>query len=814
MTDLKFAFRQLLKHPGFTAVAVLTLALGIGANTAIFSVVDQLLARPLPVPNPERLALLGQARRDGPPDFEFNYPLFRDYQRQNTVFSQLSATATTAVGLGAGGTTERQQALLVSGNYFAMLGMNAALGRTFAPNEGVEIDDAAVVVLSHGLWQRSFGADPQIIGRSVNVNGRSFTVIGVAPREFAGTTRVSVPDLYLPIAAYGQLTSDRPGGEHPLSTRFFTWHTVMGRLKDGVSHEQAQAAMNLLAGQVHAATPANTSTNLAVVSGAQGFTGELRATRLPLNLLLGTAGLVLLIACANLANLQLARASSRLREFAIRLALGATRARVVRELLTESVLLALGGGVAGIAVAVWLVQVLERFRPPNASVALSNGLDLRVLLFAFGASVATGVLFGLAPAWRASRPQVVPELKGSTGTTEPRAGRWNLRQVLVVTQVALSLLVLVSAGLCVRSLQKLQAVNPAFEPSQLALMSFDLGLNNYGRPQAKDFYDRLLERVRTLPGVEAAGMSANTPLSGRAWSMSVERVEGFQSDNGFPPVGEVNIVSPEYFRTLGIPVLQGREFTTADGANDAPIVVVNQAFAIRYWPNQDVIGKRIFQHGPDGGISTEVVGVVETSRSSQLTDAPRPAMFFPVAQKSELALTLSVRTGLDPSATITQLRGLVRSLDATVPVFDVRTLAQQKDGSLALQRMAASLLSGFGVVGLLLAALGIYGVLAYSVSRRTREIGVRMALGAQLTDVLAMIMRQGLGMVVVGMVLGLAVAAGVCQLLRSFLFEIKPLDPLTFGVVIALLAGVALLASWLPARRAARVDPMVALRAE
>ena len=814
MNDLKFAFRQLLKSPGFTVVALLTLALGIGANTAIFSVVDRLLVRSLPVAESQRLALLGQARGDGNLDFEFNYPLFRDYQRDNTVFSHLTATAETSVGLGTGGTTERQRALLVSGNYFAMLGVNAALGRTFAANEGVELDDAAVTVISHGLWERSFGADPQVIGRNVTVNGHSFTVIGVAPREFTGSTRTVVPDLYLPITAYGQLTAERPGGEHPLSTRYFTWHNVMGRLKDGVSLEQAQVAMQILTDQYNQHRPPNTPDKIAVRSGAQGFTQDLRDARLPMNLLLGTAALVLLIACANLANLQLARATGRSRDFAIRLALGAGRGRVMRELLAESVLLALGGGLLGMLVAVWLGEVLGRFSPGGSGVEVGGALDLRVLLFALGASVTTGILFGLAPAWRASRPELVPELKGGGGTTEARAGRRNLRSLLVVFQIALSLLVLVSAGLCVRSLKKLQQLDPGFEPSRVVLMSFDLGLNNLSQPQAKAFYDQLLERVRTLPGVEAASLGLTTPLSGRSPGMSVERVDDYQAGPREHPVGDFNTVTGDYFRSLGLPMLRGRDFNAADTAGGPPVVIVNEAFARRYWPGQDALGKRIFQHGPDGGTATEVVGVVGTTRSRRLTDAARPAFYFPITQKPDLALTLAVRTGLEPGGTTAQLRALVKSMDANVPVFNVRTLAEQKDGSLSLQRMAATLLGGFGVLALLLAGLGIYGVLAYSVSRRTREIGVRMALGAQVADVLRLVLRQGIELAVLGLVIGLAGAFGATRLLRGFLFEVQPLDPVTFVSVGILLSGVALFACWLPARRAARVDPMVALRAE
>jgi predicted permease len=817
MNELRFALRQLLKNPGFTAVAVLTLSLGIGANTAIFSVVDKLLVRPLPVAEPQRLALLGQGQRGHRIDFDFTYPLFRDYQRANTVFSHLAVTMEESVGLGTGGATERQRALLVSGNYFAMLGVDAALGRTFAPDEGVEIDDAPVVILSHGLWQRSFGADPQVIGRKVTVNSRSFTVVGVARREFTGTTRGFAPDLYLPITMYGQLTAERPGGENPLASRYYSRPWVMGRLKDGVNLVQAEAALGVLAQQAHTAGIPNASTNLVVLSGAQGFHHDLRDARLPLNLLLGTAGLVLLIACANLANLQLARATGRTRDFAIRLALGAGRGRVIRELLTESVLLALGGGVLGMLVAVWLVDVLARFRPANAHIEINASLEPRVLLFAFIASVFTGILFGLAPALRASRPQLVPELKGGGGTTGARGGRWSLRGTLVVSQVALSLLVLVSAGLCVRSLQNLQQVDSGLEPSKVVLMSFDLGLNNFTQPQNKDFYDRLLERVRTLPGVEAASLARATPLDNNRMGMSVDRAEGYENRGRERPFGDLNLVSTDFFRTFSVPLLRGRDFNAGDAAQGVSTVIVNEAFARRYWPGQDALGKRLYNGGFGGQPSTEVwevVGVARDVATRQLQTAPPPTMFRPLLQWPEKSLTLAVRTGFDPSATIAALRGVVKSVDAGVPVFNVRTLAQQRDGSIALQRMAATLLSGFGVLALLLTALGIYGVLAYSVSRRTREIGVRMALGAQVADVLRLVLRQGLGLVGIGLVLGLIGAFGATRLLRSFLYDVRSLDPLTFATVIVLLAAVALFACWLPARRAARVDPMVALRKE
>lgn len=814
MNDLRIALRQLFRTPGFTAVAMVTLALGIGANTAIFSVVDRLLVRPLPVSDPDRLMLVGQAMANGNAEFHFNYPLFLDYRRDNPVFSHLTAVGETDVGLGSDGVTERQRAMVVSGNYFAMLGLNAALGRTFAATEGVEIDDAPVLVLSHGLWVRKFGADPQVIGRSVTVNGRTFTIIGVAPREFTGTSRATVPDLYLPITMYGQLAGPLPNGDHPLRSRFLTWHLVMGRLRDGVTPAQAQAAMQVLTDQYLEKRPPNTPERIALLPGAQGFTHDLRDARMPMGLLLGTAALVLLIACANLANLQLARATGRTREFAVRIALGASRNRVVRALLTESVLLALGGGVLGLLLAVWLAAVLVRFQPPNASIDPGPGLDLRVLLFAFGASLFTGVLFGLAPALRASRPQLVPDLKGNAGAAETRKRGPNLRSTLVILQVALSLLVLVCAGLCVRSLQKLQRLDPGFQPSKVVLLSFDLGLNRYSKPQARQFQDDLLERVRTLPGIEAASLGLTTPLSGNAPAMSVERVEDFQPGPRERPFGDYNVVAGDFFRALGVPLLQGRDFSSADTAGGLPVVIVNDAFARRYWPGQDPIGKRLWQHGPAGGVETQVIGVVGNTANRRLTDTPRQAFFFPLAQKSELALTLVVRTGVEPAGTLAMLRDVVKSLDASVPAFGLRTLEQQKDGSLALQRMAATLLGGFGLLALLLAGLGIYGVLAYSVSRRTREIGVRMALGAQLADVLGMVVRQGLGLSLIGLLLGLAGAFGATRLLRGFLHGVEPLDPPTFVCVTCLLVLVAILACWLPARRAARVNPMVSLRSE
>lgn len=814
LRDLDFAARTLRRNPGFTLVAVLTLALGIGGNTAIFSRIDQLLVRTLSVEAPERLVLLAQPRRDGQPDFSsFSYTAFRDYQRAVTPLADLAAIGETPVGLGVGDRTERQRVLLVSGNYFSMLGVSPALGRTFAPNEGAEIDDAAVVVLGHGLWLRRFGADPQVLGQTVALNGRPFTVIGVAPREFKGTTRGQSPDLYVPLTAYGRLTPDRPGGTNPLGDRNYVWLSIAGRLREGVTMTQLQAAVQVLSENLRrahgrAATAAAPAPQMPVLSGAQGFAGSAPELRRPLQLLSAIGGLVLLIACANLANLQLARAAGRAREFAVRMAMGSGRGRLVRQLLTESLLLAFLGGALGLLVAHWLSGALRSWLPVSEA-----GIDGRALVFTLVVSMFTGLLFGLMPAIRASRPDVVPELKG-TGSLDGVLGRWTLRGALVVLQVALSLLVLVSAGLCVRSLKKLQEVDPGYTPSPVVLLSFDLGLVNASDIQAAEFYARLLERTRALPGVEAAGLAQATPLSGRASGMSIARIEDYTLAPDERLSTTFNLVSSDYFRTVGISMLRGRDFTGNEPSDGTKATIINDAFARRYWPGQDPLGRKIFFPGPNGGSVAEVVGVVQITRSRTVTEPAKPAVYFPVAQQPTRDLTLAVRTAIDPAAITAALRREVQGLNAAVPMLRVRTLAQQKDDSLIQQRMAATLLSAFGALALALAALGLYGVLAYSVSCRTREIGIRMALGGQVGDVLALILRQGIGLVVLGMALGFSGAFGATRLLRSFLFEVTPLDPPTFVAVGLLLALVSLLACWIPARRAVRVDPLVALRCD
>jgi predicted permease len=813
LSDLRFAIRQLTKSPGFTAVALMTLALGIGANTALFSITDRLLYRPLSVPAPGRLAILAGVGPDGrlfPSDF--NYPLFRDYQREASVFENISATALVSVGIGNSGSgTDRRHALLVSGNYFSMLHVDAALGRTFAPTEGVNIGDAPVVVLAHGLWKSQFAADPGVLGRKVLVDGRAFTVIGVAPREFTGTSRGQVPDLYVPISMYGELTSRRPGGEHPLVSRYYTWHSIIGRLKDGVTRKQAQVAMQALTTRLHAITPDNTPEKLAVLSGAQGIVEEADAARRPLQLLLGISALVLLIACANLAGLQLARASGRAREFAIRIALGASHGRLLCGLLAESILLSLFGGALGVLVAIWLTDLLRRFQPPDQAFELTGDVSLRLLAFTAAISVLTGIVFGLAPAWQAAQTNPAPELKAGAAATDPRGWFRTLRHALVVVQVALSLVVLVCAGLFARSLVSLRRIDPGFSPSRVVVLSLDLSLSKYTLAQAAAFYERLLDRARALPGVESASVASITPLSGHSPGFGFRRVEGYEPKPNEFPWADANFISSDYFRTLGVQLVSGRDFNSTDGAASPRVAIVDEAFVQRYRGGDYSVGWHVYLDGPE---PSEVVGIVRSVRGRNLGQAPQQMVFCPVTQKPGAALTLIVRTGIDPAATLAGLRTLVPSLDPGVPVFQARTLNEQISGSLAFQRLDSILLAGFGALTLLLAALGLYGVLAYSISRRTREIGVRLALGARISDIFDLVLRQGFRLLAIGIVLGLGGAIATTTLLRSQLFGVSPFDPLVFGAVTFLLFLVAALACFLPARRAASVDPMVALRAE
>jgi predicted permease len=806
--DLRFGVRMLFKNKAVTAVAVLSLSLGIGANTAIFSLVDRLLVRPLPVEEPERLVTFNKANLHD----KFTYSDYADYRDQNEVFDGLVCYAETAMNLNERGQTERVHGLQVSGNYFSVLRVGLALGRGFLPEEERAPDTHPAVALSFGLWQRRFGADPAVVGRDITLNGQDYTVVGVAPAEFTGTIRGVAPDLYVPIK--------------PLNSRNQYWLLLMGRLKPGVSREQAQASMNVLGPQIARLYPRpdgspRVEPPFLLNDGSQGHTYLLHKLSFPLKLLMGIVALVLLIACANVANLLLARARTRRKEIAIRMAIGAGRGRLVRQLLTESLLLAALGGGLGLWLAGPIGKILASFTPPvgrgfSTPVSLEGGLDTRVLAFTFCLSLLAGIIFGLAPALGASRASLVVALKDGA---EDGAGlrRFNPRKLLVVAQVALSFVVLIGAGLCVRSLQRLQSIDAGFDPARTLVMSLHPGLSGYDEARGQLFYQQLVERVTGLPGVESASLAQLTPLSDDLLTRSTV-IEGYEPQPGEKMSFFYNVVGPRYFETLRTPLVSGRDFTPQDRAGAPQVVIINETLQRRYFPNGDALGKRLifgaYRGSPIPLQHLEIIGVVKDSKYSELTEQTRRMMFLPLAQSYRPEMRLHVRTAQDPIAMVAAIRRETQKLDASLPVYNIKTLEEQKDGSLYTARLAATLMSVFGGLALLLASVGLYGVMAYVVGQRRREIGVRLALGAQRRDVFRLVIKEGMTLVAVGIALGLAGTIAGTRLLTTFLYEVQPTDAATFIGAALLLAAVALLANYLPARRAARTDPMQALRAE
>jgi macrolide transport system ATP-binding/permease protein len=818
--DVRYGSRLLLKSPAFTAVAVLSLAVGVGANTAIFSLVDKVLIRKLPVEDPDRLVVVTADRGPGALTGT-NYPDFLDYQDRNEVFEGLVGYTQRALTLSGGGQAERILGMSVSGNYFSALRVRPAVGRGFLPEEDKTANTHPVVVLSHGLWRRRFGADPGVIGKAVTVNGYPFTVVGIAPPEFTGTIAGTVPDVYVPLMMQARV-SPAAGLDllfGPRSRSLSGWLQVLGRLKPDVSREQAAAAMNVLGGHIARAHPAadgspRVEPKFLIEDGSRGHTTLLADLRFPLQMLMATVGLILLIACANVANLLLARAGTRQKEIAIRLATGAGRTRLIRQLLTESVLLSALGGAAGLALALSISGLVAGFSPPNnnafSSLTLDNRLDLRVLGFTLAISLLTGILFGLAPALIASRPDLVPALKDEATVFGKKVRHLNLRNLLVVGQVAVSVIVLVGAGLCIRSLRHLYGIDTGFDPSRVLVMSTDLSLSGYTRERGLRFYTELLERVQRLPGVEAASLATQIAL-GDGFG-AVMTAEGSLPKPGEDIGSDFNQIGPEYFRVMKIPLVEGREFGQSDAAGTPPIAIINEAAARRFWPGQSAIGRRVVVGRPPDDQVREVVGVARNSKYRRLTEALRPAVFLPFLQRYRADMTLHVRTAGEPTALLAAVRREVQALDASLPLYNIRTLEEQKDSSLYASRLAATLLTVFGLLALLLAAVGVYGVMAYTVNRRTHEIGIRLALGARSRDVRRLVMVEGTALVTIGLVLGLGVALAGTSLVGGFLYGVRPSDPIAFAGAALLLALVGLLANYLPARRASRTDPMLALR--
>ncbi len=805
--DLRFAFRTLARNPGFTLLAAFTLALGIGANATLFTWLNAVLLRPLPGTEAPHQLVEVHGTSKSEPIISFSYPDYLDLRSARS-FAGVVASNEQAASLTVGQESERIWTQLVSGNFFDVLGVAPFLGRTFRPGEDEAPLRDAVVVLGHGLWQRRFAGDPGVVGREVTLNGRAFTVIGVAPPEFRGSIVALSFDAWVPMAMQQALLA---GGDR-LQERGHRWLDVLARLAPGATAAQARSELEARAASLAQEHPdTNEQVGFAAFPLAKSPRGAV-STLSPVFAVLGVAvGLILLIACANVANLLLARAAARRREIAVRQAVGASRWRLVRQLLTESLVLALLAGVGGILMAFWGSGMLLAFVPAaDFPVGLELGVDGRALGFAFALSVVTGVLFGLAPALRSSRADVVEAIKDdATGVAGGRS-RSRFRGGLVVAQVALSLVLLVSAGLLLKSLRAAQQLDLGFDSRGVLLGSLDLFGLGYDVAKGRSFARDLLASARALPGVTSATLARRVPLSFGGTSSTGVRVEGYEPPKGEATWAFYNKVGPEYFGTLRIPLAAGRDLNATDDDQAPRALVVNETMARRYWPDREAVGGRV---KVDEAWYT-VVGVAKDIRYRRLDEPGQPVMYLPLLQSWSDAFTLHVRTEGDPTSLVAPVRALVGRLDAAAPVYAVRTLEENIKAASLPQRLAGTLISIFGAIALLLAAVGLYGVLQNAVAERTREIGIRMALGGARRDVLRLLLVPTLRLSVLGVVLGLAGAGGLGRLLTKLLFGVSPLDLPTFAAVAALMLTVSLLATALPALHATQLDPSVALRKE
>jgi predicted permease len=803
--DFHYALRQLRKNPGFTAVAVLTLALGIGANTAIFSVVNAVLLRPLPYKDDSRLVVILQKGRN--PVAPAN---FIDWKNQNHVFEQIGAAEYWTPNLTGTNNPEKLWALHVSPAIFPMLGVQPLLGRVFLPEEQ-ETGKEHEALLSFSLWRSHFAGDPNIVGQSVALSGETYTVIGVMPREFKfAPFWATKAELWVPLAL-GSRQTDRGGA----SLRVFA------RLKPGVTLEQAQAEMASITGRIERQFP-GTSQDMRVVSVREKVVGNVRPALL---VLLGAVGFVLLIACANVSHMQLARSAARQKETALRSALGAGRWEVLRQFLTESVTLALIGGGAGLLLAMWGVRVLLALGPADIPRVETVGVDSRVLLFALGVSLLTGLVFGLAPAWRGTAVNLSEALKEGERGSSDGLTRNRLSGLLVGSEFALAVVLLAGAGLMVRSFFALQHVDPGFDPHNLLSMVVGVaGTEEQSAGHTGNFYKQVVLQVQAVPGVQSVSAINHLPLAGDEWGWPFH-IEGRPTVRpAEAPVATYRVVFPGYFHAMRIPILRGRDLSEADDLRAPGVVVINDYLAQRYWPGEEAIGKRITLDDPAKNPSwLTVVGVVKNTVRSNWISPPEEEVFLPYLQNRDYLenpsppfayLTLVARTDGDPAATASAVGRAVHSLDKNVPLSEVQTMDQVVAEATAQSRFYVVLLGAFAVVALVLAGVGIYGVMSYSVSRRTREIGIRMALGAQRRDVLELMVFHGMVPVLVGVLVGVAGALALTRFMASLLYGTQPSDPMTFVTVVVMLSGVAVAASYLPARRASRVDPIVVLRYE
>jgi predicted permease len=814
--DVRYAARTLRRSPGFTLVAVLTLALGIGVNTAIFSVVHNLVLKPLPVRDPQSLTVLYARYHAGAFDFgNYSHADYLDFRQATDVFGGMTEVAPIYTGLNRSGTNELVWGEVVSGDFFGVIGVRPVLGRGFLAGEDAPGADP-VVVLSWSTWRRRFGGDPSVVGRTVTLNNRGYTVVGVAPRRFRGMYSIWLQaEFWAPTAAYAALA---PAGG-VLERRGATAFRIWARLKPGVAFRQAEARVTLIGARLardYPATNGGVAAALFREKDARPEAGAAAGTKLAAAAFTALVSLVLLIACANVANLLLARSAGRRKEMAVRAAIGAGRGRVVRQLLTESLLLGTLGGAAGLALAVWGAGLLSTLSlPTTIPLTLDVGFDGTVLAFAAAVALGTGVVFGLAPALQASRADLVGALRGDGASAGSRS---RLQRALVVAQVTVSLVLLVCAGLFQRSLGAAQHVQLGLEPKGVALGSVDLAMAGYDTTRGLAFYRAVQQRASELPGVRLATLAAPVPLEFSSGGPIVF-VEGYQAPDvgsgaseGEPVPGST--VAPGYFATLGTRLLDGRDFGPGDSLGAPLVAIANEAMARRYWPGQRPIGRIVRLNGP-GGAPVEVIGVAETGKYRQVAEPPSAYLFLPLAQNYAPVVTVALRTDGDPTAAIPALRRAVQSLDPRLTFFDAKTMEALVEGRALLPfRAAASLVGAFGLLALALAMVGLYGVMSYAVTQRTREIGIRMALGAPRAKVLAGVVGDSLRLAGLGVALGVAIAFAVTRLLRGLLVGVSAQDPATFVTVSVALVVVAVLAALVPGRRATTVDPMVALRAE
>ncbi|MDA1306546.1 MAG: ABC transporter permease [Acidobacteria bacterium] len=832
MLNIRFALRTLFKSPFVTTIAVVSLAFGIGANTAIFSLFNQMLLKPLPVTAPDRLVNLSapgpkpgsqSCNQAGDCDAVFSYLMFRDLEQETRVFTGLAAHRAFGANLSYQGQTQNGEGMLVSGSYFPTLGLTPALGRLLGPGDDAVVGESLVAVLSHDYWVTRFGANPGVLNATMTINGHSLTVVGVAPAGFGGTTLGSRPRVFVPITLRGLLENNFDGFDN----RRNYWAYVFGRLAPGMTVESARTAMEsryrtiiteveapLQTGMSEANMERFRAKPLVIDPGQRGQSSVHTEAGTPLQILFGVTGIVLLIACANIANLLLARAAGRAGEMAVRLSIGASRIQLVGQLLLESCLLALLGGAGGLLVAQWTMGVISQILPADAAEVLTFSVDWTVLSFAAALSLGTGLVFGLFPAIHSTRPDLATTLKGTAGQPSGSRSAARFRTVMVVGQMALSMALLTSAGLFTKSLYNVSRVDLGVDIEQVVTFRVSPRMSGYTPEKSKQLFERLEESLQAQPGVRAVTASLVPLLAGSNWGTDV-RVQGFESGPDIDSNSRLNTVAPDYFSTLGIPLIAGREFTTADRLGARKVAIVNEAFADKFKLGRDAVGKLMGESGSSGELDMEIVGLVQNAKYSEVKGAIPPLFFSPYRQDESIgSISFYIRTEIAPEQFLRTIPALVSALDPDLPLEELRTMPQQVRENVFLDRLISTMSASFAILATLLAAIGLYGVLAYTVSQRTREFGLRMALGADGAGVRALVLKQVAVMAAVGGVIGLGLAWWIGREAQSQLFEVQGHDPAIFALSFVLLGVVALTAGFLPALRASRIAPMKALRWE